>query len=426
MKAAWVHPSTISEKCFGAFVVLLGAIMFAVILGQINGIIRKIDESTVQRRNKLGTFKQFCTLNNVGPALEKKILAYALAEWNVTSGVSIAGAFGAAKLSPILRSSLIAEIHKDLLSTSGFFTRVSVGCAKQLLMKASTQVCLKNELLVGYGQMARELFIMIKGSLQISIPANVRKQSSKGGDDSNRKSVSKKQVMQFRILDRMGGITGMWRPGDNACPFPFEVLAKEFSTMLNISRVGMMEVLNNVSNVDRNEAFEMLQEEHEKTISALKMGGKRAPNARASKASSRPSEQENTEPAPPPAGEPDLTRSRDPILIAKDKLETLQETVTNVGVVLSTTKASASTLRDIYENISGTTTDRSGQETARSDGNGASSFDIKDAARTRAQERAEIMDKKRREAVESTEEKQQITKTSTDNNANLITSAMVL
>jgi len=424
MKAAWIHPATISEKCFGAFVVLLGAVMFAVVLGQVNGIIRRIDESTVQRRNKIGTFTQFCQLNNVGPVLTKKIITYAMAEWNVTSGVSASGAFTAAKLPPILKNSLLSEMYKELLASSALMIRVSPGCAKQLLMKASTQVCLKNETLVGYGQMARELFVLLKGSLQISVPADVRAKSSKnlgaGDDQSSRRSMSKKPNMSFRIVDRLGAITGCWKPADNAISYPYEVVAKEFCTMLNISRVGLLEVINNVASIDRQEIAEFLNDEHEVTMAALKVGGKRlaAQTSRTSKASSR-----NSDIEPDPPEEEEIKPSS--YAIAKEKFEVLGNTLSGVGASLSALKRSSEELREIFEAVSGTTTARSDGESARGEA-GPSSTDVKDAAQLRAKEREEIIAKKKQQQhLDSNEEKQQITKEAQNQGANL-NAAMVL
>mmetsp|Transcript_11355 Transcript_11355/g.29036 ORF Transcript_11355/g.29036 Transcript_11355/m.29036 type:complete len:685 (-) Transcript_11355:410-2464(-) len=416
MKAAWIGPSTIGEKCFASFVVLLGAIMFAVILGQINGIIRKIDESTVQRRNKLGTFKQFCTQNKLDIALTRKVINYANAEWNVTGGVSASSAFDASKLSALLRSEMIYEMHKDLLRSSTFLQRVSMGCAKQLLTKSSTQVCLKNEFLVGYGQMARELFIVIKGALQVSIPNNVRKQTM-GGDTSSRKSMSKKPNMTFRIIDRTGAITGLWKPSKNDLSYPFEIIAKEFTTMLNISRPALMDIMGNFSSTDRNEITEYLDDEHEVTMSALKVTGKRTTSVRTSKASSRNSAAENPGAQAPSEEE----ESNAPLTLkdAKGKFETLQNTMTGVNLTVNQLRKSSEDIRDIYEALSGITTDRSNDPGTDRGGSPTS------AAQQRQIDREEQI-KKSQKSLESNEEKQQITKVQGDSGAAGLTAAMVL
>lgn len=423
MKAAWVHPSTLSEKCFASFIVLLGAVMFAVILGQINGIIRKIDEATVQRRTKLATFHQFCNQNGIGPVLTKKVISYAMAEWNLTGGVSKQGAFDGGKLSPLLRSQLIYEMYKDLLQASALLNRVSQGCAKALLMKSSQQVCLKNELLIGYGQMARELFIIMTGSLQLSVPANVRKASTAGAENS-RKSMSKKPVMQFRILDRPGAITGCWKPFDNATAYPYEAMAKEFCTMLNISRPALVDVMSNFSSYDRQEIVELLEDEHQVTMSALRVGKRTQPSSRASKASQRFSEELSETPAPEESAGP---TEKATITKVRDAYYQLSDTISDIGRDIIEIKQKTSLLPEMVDLLSGNTTARSGgEDSARILTERTTSEDVKGIAQARAKEREDIMAKKKREAMETADEKQQITKGTGSGQDQGLTAAMVL
>ena len=312
MKTAWIHPSTFSEKVFGLFVILLGAIMFAVILGQINQIIRRMDEATVQRRDKIGTFRQFCQHNKVPPALSKKVIGYAMAEWNVTGGVSMAGTLS--QLSTALRSQvaicqrpsseavlsrdvslplascsldrscpsacpqLIVQMRKDLLQGSILLNRVTMPCAKALLMRSSTQVCLKNELLVGHGQRARELFILLKGSLQLSVPAKARNNMKAGkgtgtGDSPQAARASKKMHTQFRMLEKMGSITGTWNAYDTSLQYPYECVGKAFTTLLNISSAALVATINDFHH-DRHTIISLIESEHANTLQALKANPK--------------------------------------------------------------------------------------------------------------------------------------------------------
>lgn len=270
MKTAWVAPATTLEFFYAALIILLGAIMFAVFLGQVYKIIDQMDEGSAQRREKLSNFRLFCTHNKLSPALSKKVISYAMAEWNFTKGVSTSENLN--MLAPALGGQVLYEMRKGLIDLCALTSSTSLACAKKLLSRSLVQVCLKNEYVIGSDALARELFILMKGSLQISTP-NTPKSKATAGDAKSSRNSSKKTMIQFRMLEKEGGIIGTWNPYEAGLRYPYEVQAKEFSTMLVITRNSLIDTMNTFA-TEAPKLLSILEREHELVQQALRLGGR--------------------------------------------------------------------------------------------------------------------------------------------------------
>jgi hypothetical protein len=276
MKTNWIPPKTAGELAFSAVVCLLGAITFAVILGQVNLLIRKFDETSALRREKMGLFRAFADLHKCPARLAKKMVAYADAEWTCTGGVSTMSA-----LKPLPRkmsTEMVLVMYKDVVPLSPLFNKLSKPCVAQLLLNSTTQACMKKENLICFKETAREVFILLKGTLEITLPANVRNtvnnaRNSMGAARMSRVSSHNKKQQNRRIVEREGSIVGCWNVYDRTLRYPFQVKATVQSTLLNISRSAMLQVCNEYLS-DKETLTSALTKEHRLTTDALKLTGK--------------------------------------------------------------------------------------------------------------------------------------------------------
>lgn len=353
MKTAYVAPSTFGEKIFTCCILLMGAIMFALFLGQVYKILDRLDEGTAQRREKMGTFRLFCQHNKLSRTIQRKVLSYALAEWNVTQGVSTADTLKL--LSPALSGQVLYEMRKDVIEACPVTSTTSLACAKKLLGRATVQVCVKNELVVGHDELARELLVLVKGSLQISLPSSKKggKMAAMGADDGGRNSRhSKKNLMQFRMLEKKGGITGLWSPYDSGLRYPFEVQAKEFTTMLNIGRQALLEVMGTFDQ-DRPKIQKVLDQEFDLVKKALRLDGGRGTSVRESKGvSTRESAAEEEAAAVAKAEEEaELAHSKAQLFEINATLESVNVGLAKTHDGLASVKSIVSSLPTILEKL---------------------------------------------------------------------------
>lgn len=422
MKTPWIHPSTGAEKVFATCAMCMGAIMFAVLLGQINQVIGQLDESTVQRRNKLATFRHFCQYNKLSANLSKKVISYAVAEWNVTQGVPVGPTLKL--VSPAIRSQLIYEMHKDTIKVCPMFSMVPVSLAKQMLSKSSTQVCLKNEHLLGHGQMARELFVLIKGSLQASVPQRMRK--SDGRERAGSGSGTSKK-MQFRVLEKQGQILGVWDPFDNNLAYPYEVVGKQFSVLINIPRGAVAEISTNFED-DTDTVLNMLSYEHELIMKALKLGQYAQTSMRMTPSlSANASELEDVAAAEADKAVDKHNRYRTMVCTMNRQLDTIGATLAYSVANISEAKQEAAVLAKLVDLMSRPESE-GGNNPMATPSKATEVSDIGDQAETHQLDKELTVQggmKKAAKTTESSDEKPQITRAEADQGAMKVTAAIV-
>ena len=73
IKTPWVHPDTILEKVFASIIVVVGAIMFAAILGNITAMINSFDKSNAQLRDIMSTLHRLIGKYDVPAKLQKRV-----------------------------------------------------------------------------------------------------------------------------------------------------------------------------------------------------------------------------------------------------------------------------------------------------------------------------------------------------------------
>ena len=113
MKTPWVGPDTVLEKIFASLAVVMGAILFAALLGNVTALVQTFDKGNAQKRDKITTLHQFAASRKVPQVLQRKLFAYVDAEWTITSGLDDSSVL--AQLPGQLRGNIVASIYKDTL-----------------------------------------------------------------------------------------------------------------------------------------------------------------------------------------------------------------------------------------------------------------------------------------------------------------------
>lgn len=181
------------------------------------------------------------------------------------------------------------SIHGSLLSECPMLRNCSEECAKTLLLKAQPQVVLQKEDLLVPGQLCTDVFILITGSLQVTLPS-AQTANAESGDDliepSTRKTTNamaspkratergtgglaedsspegrktksrmdssfratkseklKGERLRFRVVEKPGHIIGLSEPFQQPMTYPFRVTALKTSQMVSLSRAHLADVL---------------------------------------------------------------------------------------------------------------------------------------------------------------------------------------
>ena len=256
MKTPWVGPDTVYEKMFASLAVVMGAILFAALLGNVTALVQTFDKGNAQKRDKITTLHQFNSSRKVPIVLQRKLMAYVDAEWSVTSGLDDSSVL--AQLPGQLRGNIVASIYKDTLLKAALFSSCSLECAKSLLLRLQPEICLQKEVLIARDQLCQEVYLLMRGAMQVA--------SSEGDGYGG----SRRPALMFRMIEKAGSIIGHIDPFQREVPrYPFLVTAVRQSHLVSLSRVDVLDVLSNFEGEDCDNVLKVLREEHQQTIKSL-------------------------------------------------------------------------------------------------------------------------------------------------------------
>ena len=256
MKTPWVGPDTVWEKMFASLAVVMGAILFAALLGNVTALVQTFDKGNAQKRDKITTLHQFTASRKVPAVLQRKLFAYVDAEWTITSGLDDSSVL--AQLPGQLRGNIVASIYKDTLLKAPLFSSCSLECAKSLLLRLQPEICLQKEVLIARDQLCQEVYLLMRGAMQVA-----------SADQDARQSV-KKPALMFRMIEKPGAIIGHIDPFQREVPrYPFLVTAVRQAHLVSLSRVDVLDVLSNFEGDDCNNVLKVLKTEHQNTVNSL-------------------------------------------------------------------------------------------------------------------------------------------------------------
>jgi len=261
IKTPWVHPDTIMEKVWASVIVVVGAIMFAAILGNITAMINSFDKSNAQLRDIMSTLHRLIGKYDVPAKLQKRVFMYVQTQWSTTKGLDNQRILS--KLPPALRGDILEAINEDLVKASPIFQRVSHECVRVMLSKLRSEVCLAKETLLAPGQLCSEVYLLVRGVLQ--------GQPAEDGEAGKKKGAFKGKML-FRAIEKTGSLVGMRDPFEKDFRYPFHVLAVKQAQMVALSAKDLLEVFAMDNRPDIEAICEVLDKEHVEVAQALIKG----------------------------------------------------------------------------------------------------------------------------------------------------------
>ena len=189
MKTAYVGPDTFPEKALSCVLVLLGAMVFAMIMGAVVGIIKAVEARGASLRGLLQQATLFATTRHVPTKLTKTFRRFVETQWIKTAGLDNADVLGRSlKLTTRFHDEVLLTVFADLIPACPMLAAASTfpGAAAlpPLLRLLGLQVVLQKQLLIGDNQPCAEVYILTKGSLQVEL------------SQASRKKLEEKQQMQ--------------------------------------------------------------------------------------------------------------------------------------------------------------------------------------------------------------------------------------
>lgn len=137
MKTPFVGPDALAEKLFASVAVVLGAILFAGLLGNVTALMQSFGVQDRMLREKIAGVRNFCAKMEVPAALEKKLGEYVDAHWSMSHGIDDLGVLS--QLPGQLQSTIVMAMYRESLMCTQLFSKCSKECSAQLLLRLRPQ-----------------------------------------------------------------------------------------------------------------------------------------------------------------------------------------------------------------------------------------------------------------------------------------------
>ncbi|XP_034046370.1 potassium voltage-gated channel subfamily H member 4a [Thalassophryne amazonica] len=159
-----VCANTEAEKIFSICIMLIGALMHAVVFGNVTAIIQRMYSRRSLYHTRMKDLKDFIRVHRLPQQLKQRMLEYFQATWSVNNGINANELLH--DFPDELRADIAMYLNKDILQLP-VFERASRGCLRSLSLHIKTSFCAPGEYLIRHGDALQANYFVCSGSLEV-------------------------------------------------------------------------------------------------------------------------------------------------------------------------------------------------------------------------------------------------------------------
>uniref|UniRef100_A0A8C6SMX4 Voltage-gated delayed rectifier potassium channel KCNH4 n=1 Tax=Neogobius melanostomus TaxID=47308 RepID=A0A8C6SMX4_9GOBI len=159
-----VCANTDAEKIFSICIMLMGALMHAVVFGNVTAIIQRMYSRRSLYHTRMKDLKDFIRVHRLPQQLKQRMLEYFQATWSVNNGINANELLH--DFPDELRADIAMHLNKDILQLP-VFERASRGCLRSLSLHIKTSFCAPGEYLIRQGDALQANYYVCSGSLEV-------------------------------------------------------------------------------------------------------------------------------------------------------------------------------------------------------------------------------------------------------------------
>ncbi|XP_063073461.1 potassium voltage-gated channel subfamily H member 4a [Engraulis encrasicolus] len=159
-----VCANTDAEKIFSICTMLIGALMHAVVFGNVTAIIQRMYSRRSQYHTRMKDLKDFIRVHRLPKQLKQRMLEYFQATWSVNNGINANELLH--DFPDELRADIAMHLNKDILQLP-LFSSASRGCLRSLSLHIKTSFCAPGEYLIRHGDALHAQHYVCSGSLEV-------------------------------------------------------------------------------------------------------------------------------------------------------------------------------------------------------------------------------------------------------------------
>ncbi|KAG7459692.1 hypothetical protein MATL_G00213350 [Megalops atlanticus] len=159
-----VCANTDAEKIFSICTMLIGALMHAVVFGNVTAIIQRMYSRRSLYHTRMKDLKDFNRVHRLPQQLKQRMLEYFQTTWSVTNGIDANELLR--DFPDELRADIAMHLNKDILQLP-VFQSASRGCLRSLSLHIKTSFCAPGEYLFRQGDALQAYHFVCSGSLEV-------------------------------------------------------------------------------------------------------------------------------------------------------------------------------------------------------------------------------------------------------------------
>ncbi|XP_064185914.1 potassium voltage-gated channel subfamily H member 8 [Anguilla rostrata] len=187
-----VSANTDSEKIFSICTMLIGALMHAVVFGNVTAIIQRMYSRRSLYHTRTKDLKDFIRVHRLPKALEQRVMECFQTTWSVNNGIDVSELLK--DFPDELRADIAMHLNKELLQLP-LFESASRGCLRSLSLIIKTSFCAPGEFLIRQGDALQAIYFVCSGSMEVLKDNTVLAILGKG-DLIGSDSLTKEQVIK--------------------------------------------------------------------------------------------------------------------------------------------------------------------------------------------------------------------------------------
>ncbi|XP_057188977.1 potassium voltage-gated channel subfamily H member 2a [Triplophysa rosa] len=160
-----VSPNTNSEKIFSICVMLIGALMYASIFGNVSAIIQRLYSGTARYHTQMLRVREFIRFHQIPNPLRQRLEEYFQHAWSYTNGIDMNAVLKG--FPECLQADICLHLNRTLLQNCKAFKGSTKGCLRALAMKFKTTHAPPGDTLVHAGDVIPALYFISRGSIEI-------------------------------------------------------------------------------------------------------------------------------------------------------------------------------------------------------------------------------------------------------------------
>ncbi|XP_063239033.1 potassium voltage-gated channel subfamily H member 8 [Bacillus rossius redtenbacheri] len=159
-----VSANTSSEKIFSICTMLIGALMHAVVFGNVTAIIQRMYSRRSLYQTKWRDLKDFLTLHQIPKEMKQRMQDYFQTMWSLNHGIDIHETLK--EFPEELRGDVSMHLHREILQLP-IFEAASQGCLKLLSLHIRSNFCAPGEYLIHKGDALQYIYYLCNGSMEV-------------------------------------------------------------------------------------------------------------------------------------------------------------------------------------------------------------------------------------------------------------------